>query len=93
MEHATESGPVNLGNEEEHSMLSLAELAHEIARVRGAPREGRISFHPRPVDDPTQRRPDLSLARRVLGFAPRVGVREGLARTAEYFASESGEAR
>ncbi|MFO0680784.1 MAG: UDP-glucuronic acid decarboxylase family protein [Sandaracinus sp.] len=92
MEHATEAGPVNLGNEEEHSMLSLAELAHEIAKVRGAPREGRISFHPRPVDDPTQRRPDLSHARRVLGFAPRVGVREGLLRTAEYFATEGGAA-
>jgi UDP-glucuronate decarboxylase len=86
MEHETESGPVNLGNDEEHTMLSLAELAREAAHAHKRS-EGRISFHPRPIDDPTQRRPDLTLARTRLGYAPKVAVRDGLARTAEHFAA------
>ncbi len=91
MEHPTEAGPVNLGNDEEHTMLSLAELAREATQKHRA-NEGRISFHPRPIDDPTQRRPDLTLARERLGYTPKVGVREGLARTAEYFAATQGRA-
>lgn len=82
MEHESERGPVNLGNDEEHTMLSLAELARETTAT-----QARISFHPRPVDDPTQRRPDLTLARTRLGYSPTVGVREGLRRTAAYFAA------
>ena len=90
MEHPSEPGPVNLGNDEEHSMLSLAELAREATHTH-RPVEGRISFHPRPIDDPTQRRPDLTLARTRLGYAPKIGVREGLARTAAHFAATMNE--
>jgi UDP-glucuronate decarboxylase len=86
MEHETEQGPVNLGNDEEHTMLSLAELARDAAKARGG-REVSVTFRPRPEDDPTQRRPDLTRARTVLGYAPQVGVRDGLARTAEHFAA------
>ena len=91
MEHESEAGPVNLGNDEEHSMLSLAELAREAAGTHGVHTK-RISFHPRPIDDPTQRRPDLSLARARLGYAPKVSVRDGLARTAAYFAETQSAA-
>jgi nucleoside-diphosphate-sugar epimerase len=45
-----------------------------------------LQFDPRPVDDPAQRRPDLTLARSVLGWEPQVALDEGLARTAEWFA-------
>jgi nucleoside-diphosphate-sugar epimerase len=47
-----------------------------------------IVFRPLPVDDPTQRKPDISLAKRVLGWEPEVPLREGLARTAKWFARD-----
>jgi dTDP-glucose 4,6-dehydratase len=74
-------GPVNIGNPDECTVL---ELAKTVLEVTGSSSE--IEFHPLPVDDPTQRRPDITLARRVLGWEPTVGLREGLARTAEWFA-------
>ena len=92
MEHESEPGPVNLGNDEEHTMLDLAELAREAARAHGAV-ETRVTFHPRPIDDPTQRRPDLTRARSVLGYAPKVEIRDGLTRTAAYFAARLRQPR
>ena len=75
--------PVNIGNPStEHTILELAQLAIE---VTGSSSE--IVFEPLPVDDPTQRQPDITLAREGLGWEPRVGLREGLERTAEYFRS------
>jgi nucleoside-diphosphate-sugar epimerase len=76
------SGPMNIGNDNEFTILELAELAVE---VTGSSSE--IVFEPLPVDDPTQRKPDLTLARSVLGWEPEVQLREGLTRTAEYFRS------
>jgi dTDP-glucose 4,6-dehydratase len=76
-------GPVNIGNPDEFTVLELAELVIELT---GSSSE--IAFEPLPIDDPRQRRPDISLARRVLGWEPRVTLREGLARTAEWFARE-----
>ena len=73
-------GPVNLGNPEELTLLELAELVRE---VTGSGAD--IVFEPLPVDDPTRRRPDIGLARRVLGWEPSTPLREGLARTAEHF--------
>jgi dTDP-glucose 4,6-dehydratase len=75
-----ETGPVNIGNPDEFTMLELADLVGE---VTGSPAE--VVFEPLPVDDPTQRRPDITLARERLGWEPTVGLREGLARTAEHF--------
>jgi dTDP-glucose 4,6-dehydratase len=75
--------PVNLGNPEEYTMIELAALVNEIAGVR-AP----LEFRPLPVDDPRQRRPDISLASDLLGWKPSVSVREGLARTVEWFRRE-----
>ena len=75
-------GPVNIGNPHEFTVLQLAELVIELT---GSSSE--IVHEPLPVDDPTQRRPDISLARKVLGWEPEVELREGLRRTAEWFAS------
>jgi UDP-glucuronate decarboxylase len=68
--------PMNLGNPEEFTILELAELVIELTGSRS-----RMIFRPLPGDDPTQRCPDIELARRELGWQPRVALREGLART------------
>ncbi len=79
------SEPVNLGTEHE---LSMRELAETIVRLTGS--MSRISYVPRPADDPSVRRPDLTLARTALGYEPRVSPDEGLRRTIEYFARHLG---
>ena len=73
-------GPVNLGNPEECSML---ELARAVVRLTGS--KSALHFSPSPMDDPRRRRPDISLAGKKLGWAPRVGLKEGLERTIGYF--------
>jgi UDP-glucuronate decarboxylase len=75
-------GPVNLGNPEEYRVLDLAQWIIELTGSRSA-----IDFHPLPEDDPRQRRPDITLARERLGWAPTVRVEEGLRRTIDYFRS------
>jgi dTDP-glucose 4,6-dehydratase len=75
------TGPVNIGNPDERSML---ELARVVLEVTGSQSE--IVFGPLPIDDPTRRCPDITLARRELGWSPRVGLRDGLERTIGYFA-------
>lgn len=72
--------PVNIGNPEEFTITELAELVLE---VTGSSSE--VVHLPLPVDDPAQRRPDITLARERLGWEPTVGLREGLERTAGYF--------
>src|SRR6185312_11476302 len=74
--------PMNLGNPEEFTILELAELVIELTGSRS-----RAVFLPLPHDDPTQRCPDIELARRELGWKPRVALREGLARTVIFFDS------
>ncbi|MDQ6697032.1 MAG: SDR family oxidoreductase [Actinomycetota bacterium] len=76
-------GPVNIGNPNEFTMQELADIVIE---VTGSSSE--IVFEPLPIDDPTRRRPDISLARRILGWEPTTELAEGIARTAEYFGSE-----
>ena len=73
-------GPVNLGNPEECSMLELAQCV-----VRLTHSSSTIVFQPLPADDPTRRRPDITQARNVLGWRPRVPLETGLRRTVEYF--------
>jgi dTDP-glucose 4,6-dehydratase len=75
----TITGPVNLGNPYE---FTVAELAALVLRVTGSSSE--IVHEPLPVDDPVQRQPDITLARAALGWEPRVGLREGLERTAAW---------
>ena len=74
--------PVNLGNPEEVTVL---ELAQTIVRLAGS--KSRIEFRELPVDDPKQRRPDISRARSLLGWEPKVALEDGLGRTLEYFRS------
>jgi dTDP-glucose 4,6-dehydratase len=72
--------PVNIGNPAEFTVKQLAEM---VLRVTGS--RSPIVYRPLPVDDPKQRRPDISQARERLGWEPRVPLEEGLRRTAEYF--------
>jgi UDP-glucuronate decarboxylase len=74
------TGPVNLGNPEEYSML---ELAQSILKLTGSP--SKIIFQPLPQDDPERRKPDISLAKGTLGWTPGVAMEEGLPKTIEYF--------
>ena len=74
------TGPMNLGNPAEFTMLELAE---EVLRITGSKSE--IRHAPLPADDPTQRCPDISAARRELGWEPRTPLAQGLARTVDYF--------
>ena len=78
-------GPVNVGNPDERSML---DLAHFVLAATGSRSD--ITFEPLPVDDPTRRCPDITLARRELGWEPRVSLQDGIARTIEYFAGKVG---
>ncbi|MGB3899577.1 MAG: UDP-glucuronic acid decarboxylase family protein [Mesorhizobium sp.] len=83
------TGPVNLGNPAEFTMLELAELVLELTGSRS-----RIEFLPLPVDDPEHRRPEIASAKSLLDWEPEMQLREGLARTIAYFdgllASASG---
>ena len=74
-------GPVNIGNPEERTVLELAET---VLKVTGSASE--LVFEPLPTDDPVRRRPDISLAREVLGWEPVVPLEEGLVRTVAWFA-------
>lgn len=74
------TGPMNIGNDVEHTMLEFAEV---VVKVTNSNSE--ISFAPLPKDDPTRRRPDLTLASTALSWKPTVTLEEGIARTAEYF--------
>jgi nucleoside-diphosphate-sugar epimerase len=74
------TGPINIGNDGEFTMLELAEIVLDVTGS-SAP----LEFLPLPVDDPRQRRPDLTLARSLLGWEPTIALREGVTRTTEYF--------
>jgi UDP-glucuronate decarboxylase len=74
------TGPVNLGNPEEFTILELAKTVLELTGSESA-----IEWKPLPEDDPTQRQPDINLAGRLLGWAPTVPLEEGLQPTVEYF--------
>ncbi|GAB4303742.1 MAG: SDR family oxidoreductase [Desulfuromonadia bacterium] len=77
-----ETGPINLGNPTE---TTIREFAERIIRLTGS--SSRIVNRPLPPDDPRQRQPDISRARRVLGWEPTVPLDEGLAATISYFSS------
>jgi dTDP-glucose 4,6-dehydratase len=76
-------GPVNIGSESEMTVLQVAELVREITGSVSP-----VRFVPRPADDPTQRRPDLTLARTLLNWEPEVSAREGLKRTIAWYAHQ-----
>lgn len=80
-------GPINLGNPEEISML---ELARKVIERTGS--SSAVVFEPLPVDDPMQRRPDISKARALLGWEPKVSLDEGIDRVVPYFKAKLREA-
>lgn len=73
-------GPVNLGNPDEYKILNFAERIKEFTGTKS-----KIVFKPLPQDDPMQRRPDITLAREKLGWEISVALKDGLAKTVEYF--------
>jgi nucleoside-diphosphate-sugar epimerase len=79
--------PTNIGNPDEYTVKQLAELVVELTGTKSA-----IVHEPLPRDDPKVRKPDITRARAMLGWEPRVHVRDGLARTIEYFRSKLGTA-
>jgi UDP-glucuronate decarboxylase len=74
------AGPINLGNPSE---FTIRELAQQVLDIVGA--KSKLVFCPLPADDPTQRKPDIALAREKLGWEPRVKLEEGLKKTVSYF--------
>nr|WP_299598106.1 UDP-glucuronic acid decarboxylase family protein [Sphingomonas bacterium] len=78
---ASVTGPINLGNPGEFTMIELADAVRELTGSKS-----RLVRMPLPSDDPKQRQPDIAVATATLGWTPQVALREGLARTIEYFA-------
>ena len=76
------TGPVNLGNPVEFTVMELAEKVRALTGSRS-----RIEYHPSPIDDPRQRQPDITLAGKQLRWEPKVSLDEGLRLTVEYFDS------
>ncbi len=77
---SSENDPINIGNPVE---MTIKQIAETIIRMTGS--KSRIVFKPLPVDDPKQRRPDITRARTLLGWEPKVQLEEGLVKTIEYF--------
>jgi dTDP-glucose 4,6-dehydratase len=77
---SSENDPVNIGNPHE---MTIEEIASTIIRMTGS--TSRLVYRPLPVDDPKQRQPDITRARTLLGWEPKVKLEEGLARTLDYF--------
>jgi UDP-glucuronate decarboxylase len=77
------TGPVNIGNPDEFTILELASIAVELARSAS-----KVVFHPPRPDDPTRRRPDISLAQARLAWSPKTPLRRGLELTIEHFRKE-----
>jgi UDP-glucuronate decarboxylase len=78
--HQNFTGPVNIGNPFEFTMLELAEQVINIVGGRS-----KLVFHPLPEDDPKQRSPDISLAKKMLDWEPKIQLKEGLKETVRYF--------
>lgn len=85
LEKAEAVGPVNIGNPAE---ITILELVSKVLAVTGS--VSSTVFEPLPPDDPVRRQPDISLAKRLLGWEPTVSLTEGLRRTADWLATESG---
>lgn len=79
--------PVNIGNPDEWTIL---ECAHEVLAVTGS--SSRIRYEPLPVDDPTRRKPDITRAKTILGWSPKISLREGLRLSLSYFQQRARDA-
>ncbi|NMA98071.1 MAG: SDR family oxidoreductase [Phyllobacteriaceae bacterium] len=88
MNHPTLTGPINIGNPNEFTIRELADLVLEMTGSTSG-----LIEKPLPADDPKQRRPDISHARELLGWEPKIQLREGLERTIAHFAGVAAEAK
>jgi UDP-glucuronate decarboxylase len=77
------TGPINIGNPRE---FTIRELADEVCKLTGS--QSRLVYHPLPMDDPKQRQPDITVARKVLSWSPRIELSEGLRNTIDFFRSQ-----
>lgn len=80
MMKSQEHGPINLGNPDEHTILQLAKKITQLIQSKS-----KIVFLPLPKDDPTKRKPDISLAKKKLGWQPKISLEKGLLKTIDYF--------
>lgn len=80
MEQDSHLGPINIGNPEEFTMLELANTVKKLTKSSSS-----LEFKPLPLDDPLQRCPDISLAKEILNWEPKIKLEEGLLKTIEYF--------
>ena len=83
-----DSQPTNVGNPVEFTVRKLAEMVIELTGTKS-----KIVSEPLPQDDPKVRKPDITRARTMLGWEPKIGLREGLVRTIEYFRGLIGTSR
>jgi UDP-glucuronate decarboxylase len=72
--------PINIGNPHEHSIAQIADLIIELTQSKS-----KVVFRDLPLDDPTRRRPDISLAKEIIKWGPQIEIKEGLMKTIEYF--------
>jgi UDP-glucuronate decarboxylase len=72
--------PINLGNPQEYTIVQIADLIIELTKSKS-----RVVFRDLPLDDPTRRRPDVTLAREIIDWEPQIEIKEGLSKTIEYF--------
>jgi nucleoside-diphosphate-sugar epimerase len=86
---SAETRPVNIGNPHEMTVREIAETVIEISKEISGSESGLV-YEPLPQDDPRRRCPDITRARGVLGWEPRVPAREGLKKTLSWFAERSG---
>jgi UDP-glucuronate decarboxylase len=77
------TGPINIGNPREFTVL---ELANKVIELTGS--RSKLIFKPLPADDPRQRQPDITLAKKLLGWAPQIELKEGLENTVRYFRAQ-----
>jgi dTDP-glucose 4,6-dehydratase len=81
--HSDYSGPVNIGNPEE---ITINQFAEEILKITHS--DSPVKYHPLPIDDPKQRKPDISLAKSLINWEPKVNRAEGLSKTLDYFSQQ-----
>ena len=83
MNQSDQTGPINIGNPGEFTILELAEQV-----LKKTQSKSKITFHPLPGDDPLQRQPDITLAKNALNWRPLITLDEGLEKTINYFKEE-----
>jgi len=83
MNHPTETGPINIGNPSEFTVLELAEMVRKAIKP-----SLEIIFKELPKDDPTRRKPDITKAKTILGWEPKISIDQGLQKTIAYFKNE-----